>query len=140
MHTEFTHDGHQYRVEHLPAMSQFHVVRRLGPVLAQALASRAFTIAAAEALAKLPDADVEYVVGMCLSTMQRQDVKVAAWAPVQVSGRMMFADIDTLPAMMALITHSMKAQFSDFFSAAVLPESGGAAQATGQISRGMKTG
>lgn len=83
---EFTVNGHNYRTRPLNAFQQFHVARRLAPLLAEA--SSAFQSNADQppqsldqmvdlmkpvfdALGKMEDAELDYVMERCLSVTQR---------------------------------------------------------------------
>lgn len=110
--------GHSYRLGKLDAMSQFHVTRRLGGVLAAIRSgSEGGDILAIlmQAIGELSDADTEYVIGKCLSGCMRRQEGDAGWAPVFRHGQMMFADI-AMPDMLRLTWATLQANLSDFFT------------------------
>jgi len=118
---EFTIGQGQYRAGKLDARRQFHVARRIAPLvgqlqmLAPALAgknieemseaetARAFEqalIPFTEELSKMSDADCDYVLDACLSVVQRQQQGggwQAIWNPR--AGRMQFEDINVSEMM-----------------------------------------
>lgn len=138
--------GKRYRVERLPPMTQFHVVRRMGAALAACLtaymdeqaSAASLLVPVMEAMGKLTDADAEYVINACMGAARRQDPRTESWAPVMVGGRPMFDDID-MPVMLAIVREVLQVQLSGFFSAVAPPASNGGAQATGQASPTART-
>lgn len=82
MPTEQTIDGETYRTGQLNAKEQFHVARRLAPIVASFSnqGSSGFIGALAMAVSKLPDDDIDYVMRVTMKTVTR---KVAdRWANV----------------------------------------------------------
>lgn len=138
--------GHRYRVERLPPMTQFHVVRRMGAALASCLAAyldeqadvRTLMVPVMEAMGRLSDADAEYVINTCLSVVRRHDGRTDSWAPVMTGGVPMFEDI-SMVTMLQITQEVIKVQLSGFFSAVAPPASNGAAQAAGQASPTART-
>ncbi|ARP90324.1 hypothetical protein CAL14_08515 [Bordetella genomosp. 9] len=123
---ETTINGKQYRIGRLSAMQQFHVARRVAPALTGLVS--AFSGAAAEqadfakalgpladAVAQMPDADAEYVLGTCLSVVSRQ-TDPATWAPVWREGRLVFDDID-LKGMVQLAAKVIQSNLGNIFGA-----------------------
>lgn len=111
-------NGYSYRLTKLDAMSQFHVTRRLGGVLAAIRGgSEGGDILAIlmQAIGELSDADTEYVIGKCLTGCMRKQDGDAGWAPVFRHGQMMFADV-TMPDMLRLTWATLQANLSDFFT------------------------
>jgi hypothetical protein len=143
MSVEFDCKGHAYRAGQLPAMQQFHVVRRMGGLLAalvQGMESGAngktslnpevllqglnlsgmgdLLESLARAVAELEDADAEYVIHTCLSTVSRKQSS-GGWAKVCVDQQIMFEDID-MAAMLTLTGRVLQENLKGFFAA--LPE------------------
>lgn len=119
-------NGNTYRIGKLDARTQFHVARRLAPLLAgigktlnqpknkDDLFSTFGPLA--DALSRMSDEDTDYVLDKCLSVTQRAQGN--QFAPVMASnGRMMFDDID-LPAMMQLAVAVIRENIGGFFPAA----------------------
>lgn len=131
---EFEVGGQNYRAEKLDAMRQFHVMRRLAPVMARMAESFGGVKALAEvseqnigeavakfepvleALGEMKDADAEFVVNTCLAVVLREQEGGKGWAKVQASnGRLMFSDIE-LPQMMRLVWKVLEDSLKGFFS------------------------
>lgn len=113
---EITLNEQQYRVGKLDAMKQFHVTRRIGPLLPKlvpalmgkdkllaVIGSDALTeqaaIDAAEAvapfvnaLADMTDEASEYVITACMGVVTRQQAN--GWRPVWGGGTSLFDDMD----------------------------------------------
>jgi len=144
--TELEIGGNTYRINSMPAMTQFHVMRKLGPVLpgivpvlAQAAAAlpqadgqedggamttvdgvAAIAMAARpllDGLAAMADADAEYVINHCLSAVMRRDAGGKSWSAVHRDGVTMFDDID-LMASMHLVWAVLRENYTGFFRAA----------------------
>ena len=144
--TELEIGGNTYRINNMPAMTQFHVMRKLGPVLpgivpvlAQAAAAlpqadgqedggamttvdgvAAIAMAACpllDGLAAMADADAEYVINHCLSAVMRRDAGGKSWSAVSRDGVTMFDDID-LMASMHLVWAVLRENYTGFFRAA----------------------
>ena len=122
--------GIAYRAGKMNAIKQFHVMRRLLPVLApmlsdlQAAASepRGSIEAAlpkiAEGIAALSDENAEFVLGQCLAVVQRQRAQGTGWDAIWNVGarRLMFEDID-LSAMLMIVAEVIGENLSGFFGA-----------------------
>jgi hypothetical protein len=128
--------GHQYRFGKLSAMQQFHVARRLAPVLTRlsdldfgALSTTSDDAVGrglrmmqpiADALHSLSDQDSEYVINTCMSVVQRAQPTPAgdAWAFVwnKSAQRAMFEDID-LTVMLQLTLRVLMESLSGFLPA-----------------------
>lgn len=125
--TEFAIKGVQYRAGKMDAMAQFHVVRRLSPVIGglRDMITRAVSgqeqdlVAAvqplAEAIAHMSDEDSEFIIGKCMSVTQRQESKGSGWANIwsENAKQPMFADID-MGAMIFVCVHVLKANLGPF--------------------------
>jgi hypothetical protein len=115
--------GNVYRIGRMDARKQFHVSRRLAPLLAGlggAIAGKKEDIAStfqpiAEALAQMSDEDTDYILDNCLAVVSRQQGN--QFAPVMArGGNMMFEDID-LPTMMQLTITVIRENLGGFFPA-----------------------
>lgn len=132
--SELAIGGNNYRIGKLTPFQQFHIARRLAPVLF-ALGSSAEQAAdklrasiegqgldtlsvygpVADVLSKMSDADSEYVLGTCLAVVHRQ--QGASWAAVHAQGGgLMFQDIG-LAEMMQLAVAVLKENLGNFFGA-----------------------
>ena len=132
--TEINISGTPYRIGKLDAFKQFHVARRLAPIqLAMGLSAEALTKKAGEAteeqmlaaimgpiateLAKMPQADVDYILHTCLAVCSRGD-QAGAFAPVLAqNGALMFSDIGMVQ-MIRLTIEVIRNNLGDFFALA----------------------
>jgi hypothetical protein len=141
-------NGHTYQIGNLDAKRQFHVVRRLAPVLAAGgAAARAWLQRAdagasggdvasldglfaafgplAEALGGMTDEATDYVINTCLAACRRQNG--GTWALVATQGgAIMFSDL-TMAEMLRLTLLVLQENLSGF-----LGEIGGAMNAEPQ--------
>ena len=144
--TELEIGGNAYRINSMSAMTQFHVMRKLGPVLpgivpvlAQAAAAlpqadsqeadgamatvdgvAAIAMAAQpllDGLASMADADAEYVINHCLSAVMRRDAGGKSWSAVSRDGVTMFDDIDLMTSMQ-IVWAVLRENYTSFFRAA----------------------
>lgn len=118
-------DGHTYRVGKLDARAQFHIVRRLAPVLgelAPALQGGKGGLDAlppiATAVAKLSDADADYCIFGLLKVVSRRQPNGLGWGPVSTENLLMYDDIG-MTQMLKLAWEALTFNMSGFF--AVLP-------------------
>lgn len=123
---EITLKGQNYRSGRLSAMQQFHVARRVAPALTGLVAALggaspsqedfAKSLAPlADAVAQMPDADAEYVLGTCLAIVSRQ-TEPNTWAPVWRGGQLAFDDID-LGTMLQLAAKVIQDNLGNIFGA-----------------------
>lgn len=129
----------EYKLNKLPAFRQFHIVRKVGPILSDmlpAFASIAKTINTEKSeseqfdeaakifgpvftgLSKLSDADAEFVLYGLLASIERK--QESNWAFLASGQNLMFQDLD-LPTMLQLAGRAFMYNLSDFFAA--LPRS-----------------
>lgn len=126
---EFEINGVQYRAQAMDARRQFHVARRLSSVLSPSADaingvkdsdSKGAFIAAVnsfvDAVSKLPDDQLDYVIDACLDTVSRKDG--TQWSPIRRGGAMMY-DLD-LYTQGAIVWHVVKGALDGFFGS--LPE------------------
>jgi len=118
---EFDVAGKQYRAGKLDVFQQFHVQRKVAPLipplipvflkvqamqggLTKNLAALGEVLQPfAENIASLPDKDVEYVISTCLSVVKRQQGD--HWAPIWSASAkaLMFDDMDLGGAMQIVV-------------------------------------
>src|SRR5438045_2587326 len=119
-----------YRISRLGAMQQFHVARRLAPLLTAfgdiAAAKKVATDNMLQAikpiasvLSTMSDEDVEYIIQTCLSVCERkQEINAAnfVWANVQerTSKTICFQDID-MSIMVELTVAVIQENLGSFF-------------------------
>lgn len=122
MATEFEVVGKKYRVGKLDAIKQFHLMRKIGPIVAKIapdFANQADGLGdmqkmitpVLEALSEMKDGDVDYIIRMCLSVTKRDEganVWVDCW---NVRANMsQFADMDLsvlLPVCLNVIQENL---------------------------------
>lgn len=122
--------GHDYQIQKLNAMDQFHVARRIAPLwlsLGLSMGPKN-TIEFDEVMAKIgpasfvlanmSDEDVDFVVGHCLNVVTRREGKL--WAPVAptyVEGKpqFMFQDMN-IGVIFRLVYEVVRANLSNFTS------------------------
>lgn len=116
-------DGHTYRVGKLDARAQFHIVRRLAPVLgelAPALQGGKGGLDAlppiATAVAKLSDADADYCIFGLLKVVSRRQPNGLGWGPVSTENLLMYDDIG-MTQMLKLAWEALTFNMSGFFAA-----------------------
>lgn len=141
--TTTTIDGNNYRAGRLNALQQFHVGRRLAPIMA-AMGAKAVSLTApvgdrasdregaepagnmladfvpmlpviAEIISKMSDEDTDYVIFTSLSAIEREAVP-GQWqlmVPNPAQRRLMFQDIDAA-VMMRLVAFSLQENLSGF--------------------------
>lgn len=121
---EFELDGKKYKSGNLDAFTQTNLVKRLAPVLGGIMTG--FTAwksgeigkaigEFAQTLAKIPDADVEYIQKTCLSTVYRQQAEGLPWAKVYNGGVIAFDDVGLLE-LNEIVFHVVKDQLQPFIS------------------------
>lgn len=112
MTTETEINGVTYQLATLDAMTQFHVMRRIMPIVGVISGDDAME-RAFRALGELSDEDSEYVLNKCLTGCMRKNGD--NWAKVYVNGRLMFEDIG-LPGMLRLAVATLKEPIAGFFT------------------------
>ncbi|MDP3351812.1 MAG: hypothetical protein Q8S92_22735 [Hydrogenophaga sp.] len=147
--TEIEEGGQRYRLTRLDAMRQFHVSRKLAPIVPtlvpvflkiarseglEDIASSAVLLQPfAEAIAGMNDTDAEYVLGTCLSVVQRQTT-ATSWAPVwsEKAKACMFDDVD-MGVMVKLVLEVVKDSLGPFIRGLLtsLPEASPDSQPVG---------
>lgn len=141
MATTIEINGVVYRTyRRLSALQQFHVSRRLAPILAvvgikaadlsRAAAQDGADLSSfmgmlphmAEVLSKMPDDEAEYIIFTCLAVVQRQQGEDmwAAVTPPDGSHQLMFSDME-MDAMVRLVVAVVQENLAGF-----LPGLGGA--------------
>lgn len=144
---EFEISGVSYRADPLDAFKQLHVSRKIAPTVPKLVpmlvkmqqAGQAgddlasFAEAAgpfAEALAAMPDAEVEYVVKTCLSVVKRN--QAGTWSPLVANGALMFADMD-LGQMLPIVARVLRENLGNFIQGLLGKSSGAPAAIPGQV-------
>jgi hypothetical protein len=112
--------GQKYRIGRIDARKQFHVARRLAPLLAgmsgvpdKTAGFAAFLGPLTDALSGMSDEDVDYVLDICLGVCQRIQSNGHP-AAVMVRGGLMFEDID-MGQMIQLAVKVIQENLGGFF-------------------------
>lgn len=113
---EINMDGHDYRIATLDARKQFHIVRRMLPVISGIAAGGEALDKIAECVGKLSDEDADYVLFGLLSAVSKKQENGLGWAKVSNGNALMFADMP-MPTMLKLAAEAFKANLSGFFPA-----------------------
>lgn len=136
MSEPFTVAGNSYKARKMPAMTQFHVARRLAPILgalmeavpASAMDGKTVDLAKidglkmmepiAQVISTMSDADSEYILNACLEACDRQQPGDAGWGPVKAKGSKapQYSDID-MPAMLQIAWKVIQENLGAFFPA-----------------------
>lgn len=121
---DITINNIKYQIGKLDAFKQLHLARRLAPCLfalgkvssenldIEGSAALALMGPIAEALSKMDDNDVNYIVTTCLNVCERQQSQ--GFARVMNGSNLMFQDID-LSIMMQLAIAVIKENLGNFF-------------------------
>lgn len=129
MNTTLEVNGHKYGIGKIPPITQFHITRRLAPMLAQMGISLQMLKAGADTdflsvlgpltdmLAKMSDDDANYVIFTCLAVVTREDS--GKWTRVSTGTNMMYEDID-MATMLRLAIEVVKENLGSFMRG--LPE------------------
>lgn len=123
-------NGGAYRVGKLSAKTQFHIARRLAPVLLAFLQKQGsgspeelkkidpFELLSGpvvQALADLKDEDCDFVLDNCLAVCQRQ--RDGGWSFIVLKGVYMHQDLD-LPTLLELTAATIQHNMESFFPTA----------------------
>jgi len=147
----FTVGSHDYRSDSLDALTQFHVSRRLSPVvlslapligLGATVEDLASIITsdigsnlrllqpAIEAVAKMPDEDVNYVVSRTMTRVYRaiknpSTGSVESWVPVwsPTAGVLQYDDIGMIE-LIQIVWNVLRENLGGFFSGSQSPSTG----------------
>ena len=143
--TEIELNGQSYRVGKLDAFKQFHVSRKIAPmvptlipifvevsantdILGDIDRLAVALLPFAEAVAGMKNEDAEYVISTCLSSVQRK--QGTSWAKVwnEQANACMFDDLD-LSTMLPLVVQSIKENLGSFISGLLTAQASTEAQA-----------
>lgn len=116
--------GQKYRIGRIDARKQFHVARRLAPLLAgmtgipyKASGFAGFIGPLTDALSGMSDEDVDYVIDVCLGVCQRLQPNGQGAPVIARGGGLMFEDID-MGQMVQLAVKVIQQNLSGFFPGA----------------------
>jgi hypothetical protein len=114
---DFEVAGSAYRSDKLDAKRQFHLARRLAPVISKIPGvpeAQLFEVIAGE-ISSMSDENCDYILDTCLSVVKRQQAG-DLWVPVfnARANRMQFEDID-MGAMLQIARHVLEENLQSFF-------------------------
>ena len=125
--TDLTIGEHEFVLGRMPVFKQFHVARRLSPILATIVGAEGGVEALkgglaglrvqpiAEALAQMSDADADYILHACLGIVSlRQEGRLT---PIFRAGNLMF-DWITMPQMLQIAAEVIMQDLAGFMAAA----------------------
>lgn len=130
---EFVIDGSSYRAGKMPARTQFHVLRRMTPMVEPLFALMGGGITDvtavatfAKAVGALSDEDGDYIIDHCLTVVQRKQSETV-WSNVTTpaGNHLMFPDID-LTVQLEIIARVLHENFDPLFQKGLAAWSGGA--------------
>ena len=110
-----------YKIGKMNAMKQFHVMRRLTPLLgemasvqeSQGAKLEELLPVVAKAFSSLSDEDSEYIFNQCLNVLERQEAG-GSWHKVRHAGATMYTL--SLMELMQLSYEVLQYNFKDFFT------------------------
>lgn len=127
---DFEIGGKKFKLLKIDTFKQFHVVRRIAPILAELLPAMkdgpaakgtdldkvaAFVSPIMNGLSKLSDADADFVLINLLSAVEVQQ-SAGNWAKVAQGGMLMIQDFE-LPVLLQIAGQSFMFNLSGFFGA-----------------------
>lgn len=140
MENSFEAGGRKFKLGKIDAFRQFHIVRRIGPLLAEMMPviagiakSKVDKMSEAEkleefarmaapimqGLSKLSDADADYVLFRLLSAVEVHQEQFNSWAKIATDNGLMMQDME-LPLLLNAAGRSLMFNLSGFF--ALLPQ------------------
>lgn len=130
---DFEHDGKHYIIGRVDAIEQFHLFRRLTPLISSmgvemfklltggkdvaSMTRTDWMVVAAPLLgemAKMPQEDVNYLISGCLRVVRIKDGAVVAPVFNDQAGVLLRQDLG-MPTMLRLIIEVLRHNMSDFF-------------------------
>jgi hypothetical protein len=127
---DFELAGKKYKLHKLDAFKQFHVVRRLSPILGDLIAvaprlakvspnqmgdeQLALLSPILKGISALSDADSNFVLNTLLSSIEMQQTAQGGWARVSTDSGLMFQDLE-LPILLQLAGRAFQYNMAGFF-------------------------
>jgi hypothetical protein len=129
---DLTVNGLDYKFDKIPALAQFHIVRRLAPIIGELLGAVGPSLKGGKtevnqdemlkalvpittALAKLSDEDADYIIFGLLKVVTRKQ-SGGGWAKIVTGSVLMFDDID-MKVMVQLAVKSFMVNLGGFITA-----------------------
>lgn len=142
MTNEFSIGARKFKVGKLDAFRQFHIVRRIGPLLAELMPAMGGIVKSKakldqlsedeklvefgkiaqplmQGLSRLSDADADYVLFRLLSCVEVEQPQFNTWARVATDTQIVMQDME-LPVLLQAAGRSLMYNLSGFF--ALLPQ------------------
>lgn len=135
-----------FRLSKIDTFKQFHIVRRLGPILGELIPAAQKLIKATDkkdqteqekleaighlitpimnGLSKLSDADSDFVLIGLLSSVEVQQMPAKNWARIAINGNLMIEDLE-LPTMLQVAGKAIGYNLASFFAIAPQISHGG---------------
>lgn len=131
--TLVTIDKHEYKIGHLDVLVQFHVARRLSPILGLVRKTIKLKEGAVlnqndpipedaielnlkpmiELISTMKNEDADFIINSCLGVCYRKEGN--AWSPMMKNNVLMYNDMD-LTTMLGLTFNVVKANLGSFFT------------------------
>ncbi len=108
-------NGHSYKCGTIDARKQFHIVRRLAPVMGNVAKGGEAIEAISAAVSQLSDDDADYVIFGLLACVTRKQDSGLGWAKVSNGNALMFSDIG-MADMLRLAFSAFEENMQDFFA------------------------
>lgn len=100
-------------------------MQKMGSVLGNLDSLLPLAVPLMEAFAGLSDADAEYILNMCLNTVEREQQDV--WHPIWINNRTMFrTDLSDITQLLPVVFHVVKGNLANFTGALFTNPSSGA--------------
>lgn len=109
---DFVINGVNYKASKLPAIKQFHIVRRVAPLLAGMTDKDKAIEGIMNGIGSLKDEDANYILFGLLSCVEREQLG-HGWAKVCTGESLMFQDID-LGVMFQIATKAFQENYGGF--------------------------
>ena len=134
MERDFEIGGRKFRLNKIPAMAQFRIVRRITPILSEMLPNMKhlgkvkdfssesekleqiaqFVGPIMSGLSKLSDEDADKVLFGLLASVEIHQGDLVGWAKVSTESMLMFQDLE-LPAMLQIAGRAFMFNMAGFF-------------------------
>jgi hypothetical protein len=109
-------NGYEYNLGKMNAMTQFHVSRRLMPVVASMAGEGDVMSKILGAVGELTDEDSEYIIGKCLADCTRKKIGGKSFVKIMSrDGQFMFDDIGMVE-IIKLTMATLEENLSGFFT------------------------
>ncbi len=108
-------NGQSYKFGKIDARKQFHIVRRLAPVMGSVAKGGEAIDAITSAIGRLSDDDADYVIFGLLACVTRKQDNGLGWAKISNGTSLMFSDIE-MGEMLQIAFRAFEENMQDFFA------------------------